>query len=108
MGKSSKQKNKKAEKRKKRSALKKKAATKAKIRRVAIEKRLREYPNFHYKDYDKESVSAEFVEEVKQVLNNFNFNDSTILTPLLKYFYKEISHLKRSTHINRVAIKLIS
>jgi len=97
MGKSSKQKNKKIDKRKKRSALKKKAATQTKIRRAAIAKEERasrerklKYPNFHYEKYDEESVSVEFVNEVKQILNNLDFNDSFFFNPQDKEFLKQM------------------
>ena len=88
MSKSSKQKNKKIEKRKKKSALKKKAAIKQKIKNAAIEKRLKEYPNFHYRDYDKEIVSERFVKEVKEILNNLDFNDSSLFDLIEQGFLK--------------------
>jgi hypothetical protein len=88
MGKSSKNKNKKLEKRKKRSAQKKKAGIKEKIQNVAIEKRLRDYPNFIYHNYDQDVVSKRFAEEVKQILINIKFDDPTLFTPPQQKIFK--------------------
>jgi len=93
MGKSHKKKNKKLEKRKKKSLQKKKAAVRTKIKRDAIDKRLKEYPNFYYQNYDKESVSEKFVQEVKKILNSLNFNDKTLFNSIGQQFLK---HMKQS------------
>ena len=105
MGKSSKQKNKKIDKRKKKSALKKKAAIKQKIKNAVVERRLKEYPTFSYKDHDQNSVSEEFVKEVKQILSRLNFNDKTLFNPLGQGFLKtmKLYGFQKAQNIRTVA-----
>jgi len=78
MSSSSKKRIKKKAKRKKQSVLKKKRMTYEKIKRIAKEKRAREYPIFHYKDYNREAVSEKFVREIKQILSEIKFDDQNI------------------------------
>jgi hypothetical protein len=88
MSSSSNRRIKKKAKRKKQSALKKKQMTREKVKRIAKEKRAREYPIFHYEDYNREAVSEKFVREIKQTLSGINFDDQTIFKKEHMAFFK--------------------
>jgi hypothetical protein len=90
MGKSSRQKNEKIDKRKKRSALKKKAAIKQKMKNATIEKRLKEYPVFHFQKHDSALVSERFVNEVKRILRSLRFDDQTLFQPIQQKVFKQM------------------